>query len=126
MSAAHTDPRLINQFNEYFKHWQVILPEAGMEMTDQPVRISHSGWWITIRFGADGGSPWMEIYAQHRMTNDRHLRFHVDRDCEQLSTLDEPVFIPEGATAEEEAAIHQAAKLRYRELFRELEAVGLV
>lgn len=126
MASGSTDLRLIRQFNEYFQDWQVTLPEAEMEIPEGPVRISHSGWWITMIFGGDDVLPWLEIYAQHRMTNDRHIRFHIDRELEILPALDEPVFIPEGVTAEEEKGIHEAAKKRHRELFAELDKTGLV
>jgi hypothetical protein len=126
MTVDLTDPRLIAQFNDYFKHWQITLPEAEMEIPETPVRISHSGWMITMIFGSEHDLPWMEIYAVHRMTNDRHIRFHVDREYDVLPALDEPVFIPEGASEEDEKTIKQAAILRHRMLSRELESIGLV
>ncbi len=126
MSAGVADLRLVRQFNEYFQHWQVTLPEAEMDLPDGPVRISHSGWWITMIFGGDAVLPWLEIYAQHRMTNDRHIRFHTDKEQEILPALDEPIFIPENATEKEEQNIRDVAKERHKSLFAELQKVGLV
>jgi hypothetical protein len=50
----------------------------------------------------------------------------VDREYDVLPALDEPVFIPEGASEEDEKSIKQAAILHHRKLRKELESIGLV
>jgi len=113
-------------FNEYFHHWNIELPELGYLDEEDAGKITLAGWWITYRFGRDDLGRWLEFYAQHRMTNDRHVRFHESGEEEILSTLDEPVFIPEDATPEEESRISQAARDRYNRLFTELKNQGMV
>lgn len=113
-------------FNAYFQNWKITLPELDDLVEDEAGKITFSGWWITYRFGRDEKGRWLEFYAQHRMTNDRHIRFHSDGSEEILPSLDEPVFIPDNATPEEEELISQNARDRYNRLYRELKENGMI
>ena len=42
--------------------------------------IVQRGWTIWTRFNAEDGREYLDYYAMHRMTNDRHERLFLDGD----------------------------------------------
>ena len=40
--------------------------------------IVNNGWTIFYKFGFEGDDEYMDVYASHRMTNDRHVRLYAD------------------------------------------------
>jgi hypothetical protein len=53
--------------------------------------IKQAGWDIRYVFGRDGDRGCLEVYAIHRMTNDRHLRIYDDGTITTLETVSEGV-----------------------------------
>jgi len=75
-----------NQFHERFG---IELPEEALT-TKQIRAFRQEGWVIQICFGNEGGREYMDYYASHRMTSDRHCRIYEDgelKDMEALSTI---------------------------------------
>lgn len=51
--------------------------------------IVASGWHIRFVFGRKGQREYLDFYAQHRMTNDRHERIYDDGETVTLESLQE-------------------------------------
>jgi hypothetical protein len=81
MSESATE--IEHLFNEAFAHWGIVLPEGSIA---QRLRgeIRERGWWIEFLFGQDGRGEYLDYYASHRMTDDRHLRIYSDGGIERL------------------------------------------
>lgn len=81
----------IRTFLEYFAHWNIELSDEAISHLNQGqiVQIVKAGWTIKVLFGEDSQGEFMDFYAGHRMTNDRHLRVYVDGTVEGLPALHE-------------------------------------
>jgi hypothetical protein len=52
--------------------------------------LVQEGWAIWFRFGSDEDGEYLDYYAAHRMTNDRHVRLRdsgTEEDLPALSTI---------------------------------------
>jgi hypothetical protein len=76
------------QFNAAFRHWKIVLPSEDIENRRQG-EIIQDGWMIKYLFGSDEKGEYLDYYAAHRMTDDRHIRIYADGTNENL-----PVFSP--------------------------------
>ena len=85
-------------FARYFSHWEIELPlEAVIQR--QRGKLFQAGWSVRWLFGVDGRGEYLDFYAVHRMTNDRHLRIHENGEVMALEALLEP-FVPVGREKE--------------------------
>jgi hypothetical protein len=50
-------------------------------------KIDKGGWEISYLFGSDEKGEYLDYYASHRMTNDRHVRIYADGRREDLAAL---------------------------------------
>ena len=108
-------------FNRAFDHWDICLPPEAIA-SRQAGRIVKSGWTVWYAFGADDGGEYLDYYASHRMTNDRHVRLHADGRVEGLEAVIDMHVVPEDP---EEAAQAQADfYARNRAVRRLLDAKG--
>ncbi|MCK5879149.1 MAG: hypothetical protein KAH24_05195 [Holophagae bacterium] len=78
--------KIESKFNEQFQHWQIHLPAEDIKFR-QYGAISEWGWEIRYLFGSDGTGDYLDYYATHRMTNDRHVRIYDNGTCESLPTM---------------------------------------
>jgi len=76
------------QFNDYFAHWEICLPSEDVA-NRRKGRIFKAGWAIWYLFGSDKRGEFLDFYASHRMTNDRHVRLYADGTSEGLPTITE-------------------------------------
>ena len=60
-------------FNEAFAAWDIRLPEETIA-SKQRGKIVKAGWVIWYLFGSNEHGWYLDYYAAHRMTNDRHVR----------------------------------------------------
>ncbi len=74
------------QFEQYFEHWSIELPEHDLE-NRSPGFISKAGWSIGYIFGKEDSREYLEFYAMHRMTDDRHLKIYEDGECVELDAI---------------------------------------
>ncbi len=70
-------------FAAQFAHWKITLPEEALSSRSRG-RIRKAGWHITYVFGEDAKGPYLDYYARHRMTNDRHVRIYANGDLDHL------------------------------------------
>ena len=81
----------VNIFNEYFANWNIELSDDAVLDLDKGkiIQIVAAGWTIKVLFGEDVQGKYMDFYAGHRMTNDRHVRVRGDGSTKWLPTLSE-------------------------------------
>ena len=60
----------------------------------QAGRILKDGWTIWYLFGSDGSTEYLDYYAMHRMTNDRHVRIYPDGKIEVLEAMSSFYIVP--------------------------------
>jgi hypothetical protein len=88
---AAPEERIADAFNRYFANFNIRV-EAGEVRVGGRRKIRARGWHITFRVVPDdAGSPSLEFYATHRMTNDRHVRIWADGYLEHLDAIHELV-----------------------------------
>jgi len=84
---AAPEERIADAFNRYFANFNIRV-EAGEVRVGSRRDIRTRGWRITFRvMPDDAGSPSLEFYATHRMTNDRHVRIWADGHVEELDAI---------------------------------------
>ena len=73
-------------FDDYFYSWDITLPQGDLSSPDldKDYEIRKAGWIIRYKFGVQDGKVYMDFYASHRMTNDRHERVWEDGRVEGL------------------------------------------
>ena len=83
-------------FDGYFHSWGIVLPQADLSslVLDKDHELCKEGWTIRYKFGAQDGKGYMDFYASHRMTNDRHERVWEDGRVEGLPAPLDFVLLP--------------------------------
>ena len=108
-------------FAKKFPSWNIHLP-ANATTLRRPGKIMQAEWVINYVFGED----YLDYYADHRMTNPRHVRIHSDGRCESLEAPETGFGYPSDA---DESARQQAEEAFYthnRRVYAELKAKGLM
>jgi hypothetical protein len=80
--------RIKLSFAESFAMWDICLPEEDV-VNRRRGKIVKAGWAIWYLFGSDEKGEYLDYYASHRMTNDRHVRIYADGQCEGLPAISE-------------------------------------
>lgn len=75
-----------SKFNGAFEHWGIQLPPDAVEQRERG-KIVRAGWVIWYLFGSDEKGEYLDYYASHRMTDDRHVRIYADGQCEDLPAI---------------------------------------
>lgn len=90
-------------FKEYFNSWNITLPETDVSQR-KGGRINEAGWNIGYVFGKKNDKEYIEVYATHRMTNDRHFRLYDDGSTgdEELEAVDDGIFYDPKIPGDEE------------------------
>jgi hypothetical protein len=78
--------RAANQFSRDFSNWGIRLPQDDVAQRRRG-RINTEGWAIWYLFGNDDRGEYLDYYAAHRMTDDRHVRIYADGERENLPTI---------------------------------------
>jgi hypothetical protein len=77
-----------DRFNSHFSTWSIRLPPDDVANRRRG-KIVKAGWAIWYLFGSDEKGEYLDYYAAHRMTNDRHLRIHANGEEHGLDTFQE-------------------------------------
>jgi len=75
-----------SKFNDCFSHWDIRLPPADVKQRKRG-KIVQMGWVIWYLWGSDERGEFLDYYASHRMTDDRHVRIYSDGFCEDLPAI---------------------------------------
>jgi len=110
-------------FAEYFERWNISLP-VEMGYDSAPGRISQQGWRIQYLTGEDEKGCYLDFYASHRMTNDRHVRIYESGHIQHLPSCLEHVIYSAGASEAEKQQAEQEFRDYNRQVKRLLEEKG--
>jgi hypothetical protein len=75
-----------SKFSEAFAYWGIRLPAEDLSQRKRG-KIVQSGWAIWYLFGSKEEGEYLDYYASHRMTDDRHIRIYEDGRCEDLPAI---------------------------------------
>ena len=73
-------------FEDYFSHWKIELPDKNLNERLSG-HIQKSGWLIQYCFGIEDGIEYLDFYASHRMTSDRHERIYENGKTDDLPSM---------------------------------------
>ena len=112
-----------DRFDLAFRRWEIKLPPQDL-LARRRGMILQSGWVIWYLFGKNLKGEYMDFYAAHRMTNDRHTRLYFDGTTEGLPTPQEFCVVPKDP---EEAAQKRAEFYAHnRRIAKLLEEKGFI
>jgi hypothetical protein len=114
--------RIADNFARKFAHWDITLPEENVRHRRRG-RIVQAGWTIWYLFGRDERGEYLDYYACHRMTNDRHVRLYENGDEQTLEAL-MAMRICSGNPVED-ARLEAEYVARNQQIRRNLQAKGL-
>lgn len=75
-----------SQFDATFSHWAISLPHDAPAQRKRG-KIVEAGWAIWYLFGSDERGEYLDYYASHRMTDDRHVRIYASGESERLASI---------------------------------------
>jgi hypothetical protein len=78
--------RIETRFRLAFARWGIALPPEDVRERRRG-KIVASGWAIWYLFGENERGEYLDYYASHRMTDDRHVRIREDGKTESLPTI---------------------------------------
>ena len=104
-----------------FARWGIALPPEHVRERRRG-KIVASGWAIWYLFGEDERGEYLDYYASHRMTNDRHVRIRESGESESLPTIS--TFRIVSPDPEENARLEAEYLERNRRVGRMLEEKG--
>jgi hypothetical protein len=108
-------------FNADFAPWNIRLPRRDLAQRRRG-RILRAGWAIWYLLGSDARGEYLDYYASHRMTNDRHFRIRADGSREWLPAIREGRF--GSADPEEDARLEAEYHAENQRVAEMLEAKG--
>lgn len=74
------------QFRRDFESWSIALPPEDVKERRRG-KILAAGWAIWYLFGTDERGEYLDYYASHSMTEDRHVRLREDDTGEELPAV---------------------------------------
>jgi hypothetical protein len=78
--------KIEKRFNDVFSSWDIWLPEEDVANRRRG-KIIEAGWAIWYQFDSDEKGEYLDYYASHRMTSDRHVRIYANGNEEYLPTI---------------------------------------
>ena len=109
------------RFGRTFAHWGLALPPEHVSDRRRG-KIVGGGWAIWYLFGEDERGEYLDYYASHRMTDDRHVRLREGGPAESLPTIG--TFRIASPDSEEDARLEAEYLKRNRRVGRMLEEKG--
>ncbi|CAN5755186.1 hypothetical protein BH18ACT11_BH18ACT11_07360 [soil metagenome] len=110
-----------SQFNETFSYWDIYLPPDAFAKRKRG-KIVKAGWAIWYLFGSDERGEYLDYYASHRLTTDRHVRIYVNGNEENLPTIQSMRMVSQDP--EEDARLEAEYYARNQKVSRMLEDKG--
>lgn len=113
--------KIEDQFNDTFSPWNIRLPPEDIAHRRQG-KIVEAGWAIWYLFGSDEKDEYLDYYASHRMTNDRHVRIYANGKRESLLAIQS--MRPASPDPQEDARLEVEHLSKNQQIARMLEAKG--
>ncbi len=110
-------------FAEDFSHWGITLPPEDVRERRRG-KILAAGWVIWYLFGSDERGEYLDFYASHRMTDDRHVRLREDGETESLPAM--RTMRPSSRDPQEDAKLEAEYRSEMRRTAGILEEKGFV
>jgi hypothetical protein len=107
-------------FAAYFKNWSIRLPPEALR-GHRPGELRAHGWFIQYQFGTSERGTFLDFYAKHRMTNDRHLRIHESGETEDLPAIWNMIIYPVNATKKQEEQANRECQQHNAAVAKEIE-----
>jgi hypothetical protein len=85
-------------FAEMLAPWEIRLPDAARKRGVG--EIQKRGWMIRYAFGREAGVDYLDYYAVHRMTNDRHVRILESGEVRGLPAMSDMFGCGDGSEQE--------------------------
>ena len=114
-----------SNFASDFQHWNIRLPSDDVEAR-RPGKLHQAGWTIRYLFGTEGDSEYLDYYATHRMTNDRHVRIYSNGKTESLETPQEFSVFPADADEATRQKITNDYQAHNRAIYQRLQEKGFL
>ncbi len=108
-------------FAEIFANWDIQLPHDAVSQK-QSGEIAQRGWWIRYVLRED----YLDYYAEHRMTNPRHVRIHSDGRIEHLEAPMDGYVVPGDADESSRLRAEEEFYANNRRIYAKLREKGLV
>ena len=108
-------------FARTFENWDIKLPPDAFAMK-QPGTIHKAGWTIRYVFDED----YLDYYATHRMTNDRHVRIHADGHSAVLESPQDFIVYPKDADEEARLKAKEDYHAYNQAVYAKLREKGLI
>ena len=115
--------RIPELISEYFGRWGISLPQDAIE-SQLSGKIQSHGWTIKYLFGVDEQGEFLDFYATHRMTNDRHERIYASGETEDLPALLDFIVCPPDATEPQWREIEREQQEYNNRVMEELKQKG--
>lgn len=112
---------LVGQFRRDFGHWGIVLPPDAVKGRRRG-KILAAGWAIWYLFESDERGEYLDYYACHRMTGDRHVRIREDGSEEDLPTVES--MRPASREPQEDARLRAEHLAQNRRVAKMLEKKG--
>jgi hypothetical protein len=80
--------KIKQEFEAYFEPWGIQLAPEKLVRKARGT-IQEAGWHIEYLLSADQKGDYLDYYASHRMTNDRHWRIYADGSMVGLPEIEE-------------------------------------
>lgn len=110
-------------FDQYFLNWEIVLPEGNL--TNRLAgNILKAGWTIRYNFGMEHGREYLEFYAVHRMTDDRHSKIYDDGEIVDLDAISSMILYNPKIPGDEEQQSRINCE-RNKRIYKELQDKGL-
>jgi hypothetical protein len=112
---------IVDRFLRDFEPWDISLPpEQARER--RRGKLVEGGWAIWFLYGEDEKGEYLDYYASHRMTDDRHVRIYESGEVERLPTIN--TFRLVSQDPEEDARLEAEYLDKNRRVARMLEEKG--
>jgi hypothetical protein len=112
-------------FADYFQHWSISLPPDSVRART-PGHIFEHRWHIGYLWGTENDEEYLEVLAQHRMTDDSHFRVFASGRVEDLPAPAEAYSYGPNATDQEKAEAEREYVEYNRRIHAQLRDLGLL
>jgi hypothetical protein len=117
--------RIAEEFAKYFERWEITLPADAIK-DRRPGRVQSQGWTVQYQFGSYEQDEFLDFYATHRMTNDRHVRIYASGEIEPLSAYLDFIIYPKDASEEQKKQVDREYRKYNEQVEEELKRKGFL